>query len=166
VIRVHGNDNIKDLCEEIGWDIYKSGLIMRYKEHQSADSNAQIMLMCVPSVFNWDGVEGEILWHFTKIEKSLWKKGKLPMEYVGVPLPKIRVSWQQNKQGKGKNKVEKILCLNNLVGFQKNGCLVCMVQVAEHDWKRLSVLREKFNKMGLCHWALRQKSLMIMNYNG
>jgi hypothetical protein len=57
VIRIRENDNIKDSCEEIGWDIYKSGLIIRYKEHQSTDSNAQIMLMCIPSVFDWDGIE-------------------------------------------------------------------------------------------------------------
>ncbi len=61
VICVRRNNNIKDLCEEIGWDIFESGLIIRYKEHQSADSNAQIMLMSVPSVFDWDGIEGEIL---------------------------------------------------------------------------------------------------------
>jgi hypothetical protein len=73
--------------------------------------------MCIPSVFDWDGVEREILWHFTKIEKSLLKKGKLPTGYVGAPLPMIRVSWHQNKQGKGKNKVEESLCLNNLLRF-------------------------------------------------
>jgi hypothetical protein len=104
VIRVCGNNNIKDSCKEIGWDIQESGLVIRYKEHQSADSNAQMMLMYVPSVFDQDGVEGEILWHFSKIEKSLLKKGKLPTEFVGVPLPEISVSWRQNKQGKGRIK--------------------------------------------------------------
>ncbi len=127
------------------------------------DLNAQVMLMCIPSVFDWDGVEGEILWHFSEIEKSLLKKGKLPTEFVGIPLPEISVSWHQNKQGKGKNKVEESLSLNNLVGFQKNGCLVCTIEAAEHDWKCLSILWECFNKMGLCRRALGQTCLMIMN---
>ncbi len=60
--------------------------------------------MCVPNVFDREGVEGEILWHFAKIEKSLLKKGVLPAEFVGGPLPKIRVSWRQNKQGKGRSR--------------------------------------------------------------
>jgi hypothetical protein len=87
VICVHGNNNIKKSCKEIGWDIQESSLFIWYKERQSADLNAQVMLMCVPSVFDWDGVEGEILWHFSKIEKSLLKKGKLPTEFVGLPSP-------------------------------------------------------------------------------
>jgi hypothetical protein len=60
--------------------------------------------MCVPNVFDWEGVEGEILWHFAKIEKSLLKKGLLPVEFVGKPLPEIRVLWRQNKQGKGRSR--------------------------------------------------------------
>jgi hypothetical protein len=104
VIWVRGNENIKVACEEIGWDVSETWLQIRYKEHQSADSNAQILLMCVPNVFDWEGVEGEILWHFAEIEKSLLKKGALPAEFVGKPLTEIRVLWHQNKQGKGRSR--------------------------------------------------------------
>jgi hypothetical protein len=97
VIRIHSKDNIKVACKEISWDISETGLQIWYKEHQSADSNAQILLMCVPNVFDQEGVEGEILWHFAEIEKSLLKKGALPAEFFGEPLPEIRVSWHQNK---------------------------------------------------------------------
>jgi hypothetical protein len=41
VIQVHGNENIKVACKEISWDISETGLQIRYKEHQSADSNAR-----------------------------------------------------------------------------------------------------------------------------
>jgi hypothetical protein len=166
VIRVCSKDNIKVACKEIGWDISETGLQIWYKEHQSADLNAQILLMCVPNIFDWEGVEGEILWHFTEIEKSLLKKGALPAEFVGKPLPKIRVSWHQNKQGKGRSKVEKSMSLNSLPGFCQNGCLICSVKAAERDWKRLSIPWEKFNKMGLCRQVLGRKSLMVVNYNG
>ncbi len=57
---------------------------------------------------------GEIIWHLTEIEKGFLRKGTLPTEYVGVLLPKIRVSWQRNKQGKGRNNAEKVLLLNKL----------------------------------------------------
>jgi hypothetical protein len=44
--------------------------------------------------------------------------------------------------------------------------MVCTVEAAKKDWKRLSILWEKFNKMGLCHWVLGQNSLMVVNFNG
>ncbi len=118
VIFVQDNKNIKDASEEIGWDISDTGLQIQFKEHQSADSSAQVLLMGVPSMFNCEELKGEIYWHFSDIEKSLLKKDALPTEYVGEPLPKIKLSWQQSKQGKGRNKAEKKLCLNDLVGFQ------------------------------------------------
>jgi hypothetical protein len=58
-------------------------------------------------MFDCEGLDGEIYWHFSDIEKSLLKKGALPTEYVGEPLPKIKLSWRQSKQGKGRNKAEK-----------------------------------------------------------
>jgi hypothetical protein len=41
-----------------------------------------------------------------------------------------------------------------------------MGEAAKKDWNRLSILWEKFNKMGLCHWVLGQNSLMVVNFNG
>ncbi len=83
-----------------------------------------------------------------------------------MTLPEIKISWRQNKQGKGKSKAEKDLSLNNLVGFQQNGCMVCMVEAAKKDWKRLLIMWEKFNKMGLCCRIHGQNSLMVVNFNG
>ncbi len=166
VTRVRSNDNIKDACEAISWDIQESGIQIRWKEYQSAELNAQIMIMCVPNIFDRVGLEEEVFWHLKDIKKSLIKKGTISSELIGIPLPEIKISWQQNKQGKRKSKAEKDLSLNNLVGFQQNGCMVCMVEAAEKDWKRLSILWEKFNKMGLCHRILGQNSLMVVNFNG
>ena len=64
-------------------------------------------MMNVPSVFDKEGGKGEIVWHLMEIEKRVLKKGTLPMEYVGIPIPKIKVSWRQNKQGKGRSKVKR-----------------------------------------------------------
>jgi hypothetical protein len=58
------------------------------------------------------------------------------------------------------------MSLNSLPRFRQNGCLVCSVEAAKKDWKRLSILWEKFNKMRLCRRALGRKSLMVVNYNG
>jgi hypothetical protein len=164
VICIRGNKNIKNACKEIGWDISDTGLQIQFKENQLADSSAQVLLMCVPSVFDCEGLKGEIYWHFSDTEKSLLNKGTLPTEYVGKPLPRIKLAWQQSKQGKGRNKAEKKLSLNDLVGFQQNGCLVCTVESAKSNWKRLAIPWEKFNKIGLCRRSLGRKPLMVIDY--
>ncbi len=81
------------------------------------DSSTQVLLMNVPAVLDRAGIESKIMWHLVEIEKSLLKKGRLPTEYVGVPLPAINISWRQNKQGKGKNNAKKDLSLNKLSTF-------------------------------------------------
>ncbi len=89
------------------------------------------------------------------------------MEYVDVPLPKIKVSWRQSKQGKGRSKAERDSSLN-LLGqpVQQNGCLVCTVKASEGSWKHLGPLWEAFHEMGLNRRALGCKCLMIVMYNG
>jgi hypothetical protein len=142
-----------------------TGLQVCWKDHKLVESSAQILLMNISPVLDRGSIEGEIIWHLTEIEKGLLKKGVLPSEYVGVQLPKIRVTWQQNKQGKGKNKAENDLSLNKLPAFQENGCLVCTVEAAEGSWPRLGPLWERFHKMGLCWWALDRSCLMVIMYN-
>jgi hypothetical protein len=167
VIQVKGNGNIKEACNALAWDMVNSGLTVRWKENQSAESSAHILLINVPPMLERSGVEAEIVWHLTNLEKRLMKKGGYPQEYVRLPLPKISVVWRQSKQGKGKSKAEQDLSLN-LLGqpFQENGCPVCTVEVAEGSWKRLGPLWEAFHKMGLCWRAIRRSCLMIVMFNG
>jgi hypothetical protein len=105
-----------------------------------ADFSAQVLLIKVPPVLDRGGINGEITWHLAEIEKGLLKKGLLPTEYIGVPLPETKVSWRQNKQGRGGNKAKKDLTLNKLAAFQENGCLVCTMEVWEGSWPRLGPL--------------------------
>ncbi len=95
VIRVSGNGNIKEACDALAWDIGGSGLQIRWKEYQAAESSAQVILLNVPPVLERGGVEEEIVWHLQQIEKRLLKEGKLAQQYIGVPLPRISVSWRQ-----------------------------------------------------------------------
>ena len=138
----------------MAWDIGHTGNTIKYKEHQSPDSFAQILLMNVPPVFDRNGVDGKIIWHVVEIEKGLLKKGVLPTEFIGSCLPEIKVSWRQSKQGKGKIKAEKDLSLNKLVQFQENGCLVCMVEAGDGSWGHLGPLWESFHQTGMSQWAL------------
>jgi hypothetical protein len=131
VVRVRGNENVKEAIDAVAWDMNDTGLSIRWKEHQSAESNAQVLLMCCPPIFDRQGVEEEIVFHLSQIEKDLIRKGKLPSDLSGVVLPKIKVSWRQNKQGKGKNKAEQGLSMNDLEAFQHNGCVVCTVKAEE-----------------------------------
>jgi hypothetical protein len=59
-----------------------------WKDHQSAESGTQILLINVPPVLDRGGIEGEIIWHLTEIEKGLLKKGVLPSECVGNSYPR------------------------------------------------------------------------------
>jgi hypothetical protein len=166
VIKCTCNGNIKEGVEGLAWDISNTGITIKYKEHQSPDSSAQILLMNVPPVFDKNDVEGKIIWHLAEIEKSLLKKGVLSTESIGTCLPVIKVVWRQNKQGKGKNKAEKDLSLNNLVQYQENGCLVCTVEAAEGSWGRLGPLWESFHRTGMSRRALGRSTLMAVMFNG
>jgi hypothetical protein len=158
---------MKVACNALVWDMTGLGLQVRWKEHQSAESSAQVLLMNVPAVLERGGVENEILWHLSEIKKKLLKRGTLPLEYVGIPLPNIKVLWRQSKQGKGRSKAERDLSLN-LLGqpYQQNGCLVCTVKVAKSSWKCLGLLWEAFHRMDLSRRALGWKCLMIVMHNG
>jgi hypothetical protein len=123
--------------------------------------------MNVPPILDKAGVEREIIWHLASIKKRQIGKGRLTSEYLGFPLPEIRVAWQQNKQGKGKNKAEKDLLLNKLSAFQENGCLVCTMEAAEGSWPRLGPLWEEFHKSGLRRRrTLCPSCLLVVMYNG
>jgi hypothetical protein len=123
--------------------------------------------MNVPSVLEWGGIEREILWYLSEIKKKLLKRGTLPLEYVGVPLPKIKVMWRQSKQRKERRKAEQDLSLN-LLGqpYQQNGCPVCRVEVSKSSWKCLGPPWEAFHRMGFSLRAIGWKCLMIVMYNG
>jgi hypothetical protein len=166
VIRVTGDRNVKEACEALAWDMVNSGLQVHWKDHQSADSSTQVLLMNVPLVLDRGGIENEIIWHLTEIKKALLKRGTLPAEYVGTPLLKLRVSWRPNKQGKGKSKADRDLSLNKLAAFRENGCLVCTVKAAEGSWPRLGPLWEAFHRTGLIWRALGRSCLMVIMYNG
>jgi hypothetical protein len=151
VIRVRGRENMKTACNLIAWDMSDSGLglLIWWKEHQSADSSTQILLMCCPATFDKQGIEEEIVFHLKTMEKDLIRKGSLPSTLSTEPLPQITVLWRQNKQGRGRTQAEQGLCLNNLEAFQWNGCMVCMVEAEEGSWGRLGPLWQRLHKMGL-----------------
>jgi hypothetical protein len=144
----------------------ESGLSIWWKEHQSTDSSAQILLMCCPAIFNKRGIEEEIVYHLKTMEKELIRKGALPSTLSTEPLPQIAVSWRQNKQGRGRSQAEQALCPNNLEAFQQNGCMVCTVEAEEGSWGRLGPLWQRLHKMGLVRRVLGQRVLMVIMFNG
>jgi hypothetical protein len=87
VIRVRGKENVKVACNSISWDMSDSGLTIRWKEHQSVDLSAQVLLMCCSAVFDKQGIEEEIVFHLKPMEKDLIRKGFLPSTLSAEPLP-------------------------------------------------------------------------------
>ncbi len=69
VICITGNGNVKEACEALVWDMVDMGLQVWWKDHQLAESRAQVLLINVPLVLDRGGVEGEIIWHLMEIEK-------------------------------------------------------------------------------------------------
>jgi hypothetical protein len=88
---VYGRENVKTACNLIAWDMSDSGLSIGWKEHQSVDSSAQILLMCCPVIFDRQGIEEEIVFHLKKMEKDLIRKGSLTSTLSTEPLPQIAV---------------------------------------------------------------------------
>ncbi len=166
VARVQGNKNVMEAINSVAWDINNIGLSIRWKEHQSAESSAQILLMCCPPIFDRRGIEEEICLHLQLIKKDLIRKGKPSYDFIGVPLPVIIVSWQQNKQGRGRNRAEQGLSMNNLEAFQNNGCQVCTVEAKEGLWARLGPLWQQYHKTGMCRHSLGQQVMMVVMFGG
>jgi hypothetical protein len=48
VIKVRGKTNVKEACKALAWHMSGLGLQIWWKDHQSAESSAQVLLMCVP----------------------------------------------------------------------------------------------------------------------
>ncbi len=108
VIHIRSNNNIKDACKAISWDIQESGIQIRWKEHQSAELNAQIMIMCVPNIFDRVGLEEEVIWHMKDIKKSLIKKEQyLPSSSV-YPFQRLRYHGNRTNKGRGRAKQRRI----------------------------------------------------------
>ncbi len=56
VIHVSRSGNVKEACEALAWDMVNTGLQVRWKDHQSAESSAQVLLMNVPPVLDMGGI--------------------------------------------------------------------------------------------------------------
>jgi hypothetical protein len=87
VIRVTGNRKGKEACEALAWDMVDLGSQVHWKDHQSADTSAQVLLMNVPPVLDRGGVKNKIIWHLTKIEKGFLKKGLSLRSMKELPSP-------------------------------------------------------------------------------
>jgi hypothetical protein len=45
IICVTGSSNVKEACEALAWDMVDTGLQVQWKDHQAAESSAQVLLM-------------------------------------------------------------------------------------------------------------------------
>jgi hypothetical protein len=147
--RVCSSENVKDRVEALVWDLSGYGINIRWKEHQLAESSSQVLLVCMPNVFDRQGFKEEVRYHLKEMEISLCNKGKLDISLLTVPLPNFVVTWCQNRQSKGRNKTEQRLSLNNLDRFKQKGCLVCTVEAAVDTWPCFGPLWQHFHKTGM-----------------
>jgi hypothetical protein len=165
-IKVWADENVKEAVEALTWDFNKTGIQVCWKPHQSADSSAQVQIMCCPNVFDKEGLTKELLFHMKAVEKKLMAKGWLSYTLMDEPLPPISIQRRQSTHGKGWNKREKQLSLNNLPAFGLIGCLVLTVKMEEGTWARLGPLWRALNSMGLVHQIFGQTAVLVVLYGG
>jgi hypothetical protein len=165
-VKVQADKNVKEAVEALTWDLNKTGIQVRWKPHQSAGSSAQVQIMCCPNVFDKEGLTKELLFHMKEIEKKLMAKGRLSYTLMDEPLPPISIQWRQSTQGKGRNKREKQLSLNNFPAFGQIGCLVLTVEMEEGTWAHLGPLWRALNSMGLVCWIFGQTVVLVVLYGG
>ncbi len=49
IFKVCANENIKEAVESLSWDFNNTGIQVRWKPHQSANSSAQVQISAVPA---------------------------------------------------------------------------------------------------------------------
>ncbi len=124
-VKVCANENIKEAVESLSWDFNNTGIQVRWKPHQSANSSAQVQIFCCPSIFEREGLTKELIYNLKTVEKKLCNKGQLSMNLHDEPLPAMYILWRQNSQDRGRNRRERQLSLNNLEAYGYNGCWFC-----------------------------------------
>ncbi len=165
-VKVHANENIKETVESLSWDFNNTGIQVRWKPHQSANFSAQVQIFCCPCIFEREGLTKELIHNLKTVKKKLCNKGQLSMDLHDEPLPAMYILWRQNSQGRGRNRRERQLSLNNLEAYGQNGCLVLSIETEEGTWPHFSPLRRMLNKMGLVRLVFGQRAVMVVLYGG
>jgi hypothetical protein len=94
-VKVRAKENIKEAVESLSWGFNNTGIQVRWKPHQSADSSAQVQIFCCPSVFEREGLTEELIYNLKMVKKKLCNKGQVPMDLHDKPLPAMYISWRQ-----------------------------------------------------------------------
>jgi len=165
-VKVRAKENVKESVESLSWDFNNTGIQVRWKPHQSAESSAQAQICCSPNVFEREGLTEELIYNMKLVEKKMCNKGQLSMDLYDEPLPAMHISWRHNSQGKGRNKRERKLSLNDLEAFGQNGCQVLSIETEEGTWSRFGPLWRMANKMCLVRPVFGRKAVMVVLYGG
>jgi hypothetical protein len=118
-VKVRANKNIKEAVESLSWGFNNTGIQVRWKLHQSTNSSAQVQIFCCPSIFKRECLTKELIYNLKTVKKKLCNKGQLSIDHHDEPLPAMYILWRQNSQGRGQNRRERQLSLNNLEAYAK-----------------------------------------------
>jgi hypothetical protein len=138
--RVQAGENIKEAMEVWLWDLHSTGIQVRWKAHQSANSSAFIQNMCCPNSFNKEGLSKEIVCSLKEVELKMIQKGVISADLINKPIPSLLVTWRQSSQGRARKKNKKLLLLINLPSFVQNGYPIFTIKIEEDTWAWLGPL--------------------------
>ena len=160
-IVVSGEVNVFDAIEHLELDLEESGITLREKPHQSAESSNQVGIIGIPKGFCLKGLNYAISIHLKILEQKLVRQGKASAEMYDKPLAPMVMNFRFQKKGKSRNAEEKRLSLNNLPAFKENGCAVFIVEGSPADWARMVVLWNLFHKTGMCRKLLGRRTKLV-----
>lgn len=158
--------NLKSAVEDLFMDLEDTGLVARWKRHQSAESSSQIIIPAVPRDHCPHGIKEQLLWHLKDIEVKLITKGKVDHNLIDTPLAQFEIDFKNTKKGRSRNSHEAKLSLNNLQEFRKNGCYILTIEGSPEDWPRMAPLWNQAHKEGRIRLILGRKSKLVQVFNG
>ena len=134
------NINLKTVMEYRFTDLGHTGLLARWKKHQSVKSISMTMVPALPRDHCPHGTKEQLTWHLKDIEKKLIPKGKAEHNLIDKPLTKIEIKFKNSKKGKSQNSHKAKLSLNNLDTCRKNGCYILTIEGSQDNWSQMAPL--------------------------
>ena len=89
-----------------------TGLVARWKKHQSAKSSSVITIPATPRDPCPHGIKEHLTWHLNDIEETLISKGKVDQNLMDKPLAQFKINTKNSKKGKSQSSHTTKMSLN------------------------------------------------------
>ena len=74
-------------------ELEDTGLVVRWKKHQSSGSSSMIVIPAVSRDRCPRGTKKHLMWHLNDIEKKMISKGKMDHNLINKPLAQLEIDF-------------------------------------------------------------------------